>query len=189
MNDSLSIILSVHNVQNTLARQVSDLLEVLPELTSEFELLIVDKMADHPYLSQAHVTRLPDGLVVSLPSDTLFATGSATLTPAARDAALFLGGLLHGVRNRVDVNGHSDPTPISSDAFASNWELSTSRALAFANALAAAGLTRRIVAFGFADTRFFDISEHIPEESRLRLARRVDIVIRGGLGGDEPEGP
>ncbi len=42
MNDSLSVILSVFDAQATLARRVSEILEVLPELTSDFEVLIVD---------------------------------------------------------------------------------------------------------------------------------------------------
>ena len=42
MDQSLSIILPVHNAEQTLARQVNDLLEVVPELTSRFEVLIVD---------------------------------------------------------------------------------------------------------------------------------------------------
>lgn len=39
---SLSVVLPVHNAESTLARQVAELLDVLPELTSSFEVLIVD---------------------------------------------------------------------------------------------------------------------------------------------------
>ena len=42
MDQSLSVILPVHNAETTLARQIHELLEVLPELTSRFEVLIVD---------------------------------------------------------------------------------------------------------------------------------------------------
>jgi len=42
LNDSLSIILPVHNAQDTLATQVADVLDVMAELTSTFELLIMD---------------------------------------------------------------------------------------------------------------------------------------------------
>ena len=42
MSESLSVIVPVHNAQNDLAGQVADLLEVLPELTCDFEVLIVD---------------------------------------------------------------------------------------------------------------------------------------------------
>ena len=42
MLDSLSLVLPVHNAEATLAAQVEQLLEVIAELTSQFELLIFD---------------------------------------------------------------------------------------------------------------------------------------------------
>ena len=42
MERSLTILLPVHNVQSTLAKTVQELLEVVGELTEQFELLIVD---------------------------------------------------------------------------------------------------------------------------------------------------
>ncbi len=42
MDLSLSIVLPVHNAQNTLARDIHRLLELLPDITSRFEILIVD---------------------------------------------------------------------------------------------------------------------------------------------------
>lgn len=42
MHKSLTILLPVHNVQATLAGQVKELLDFLPEISAEFEILIVD---------------------------------------------------------------------------------------------------------------------------------------------------
>lgn len=42
MHKSLTILLPVHNVQSTLAGQVEELLDFLPEISAEFEILIVD---------------------------------------------------------------------------------------------------------------------------------------------------
>ena len=42
MDKSLTILLPVHNAQSTLQRQVIELLEFLPELASDFEVVIVD---------------------------------------------------------------------------------------------------------------------------------------------------
>lgn len=48
MNDSLSIIVPVRNAEAHLNRQVHQLLELLPDLTSDFEILIIDDgSADH----------------------------------------------------------------------------------------------------------------------------------------------
>ena len=42
MNDSLSIIVPVRNAEAALAVQIGKLLEVLPDLTSRFEIVVVD---------------------------------------------------------------------------------------------------------------------------------------------------
>ena len=48
MDLSLSIVLPVHNAQNTLACDVHLLLELLPDITPRFEILIVDDASsDH----------------------------------------------------------------------------------------------------------------------------------------------
>jgi glycosyltransferase involved in cell wall biosynthesis len=48
VNDSLSIILPVRDCQATLAEQVHHLLEVVPDLTSRFEIILVDDAStDH----------------------------------------------------------------------------------------------------------------------------------------------
>ena len=42
MDLSLSVVLPVHNAETTLTHRISELLEVLPEVSSRFEILIVD---------------------------------------------------------------------------------------------------------------------------------------------------
>ena len=42
MNDSLSIIVPVHNAEAVLPQQIERLLEMLPDLTNRFEILVVD---------------------------------------------------------------------------------------------------------------------------------------------------
>ena len=42
MHKSLTILLPGHNAQGTLARQITTLLDFLPEISTEFEILIVD---------------------------------------------------------------------------------------------------------------------------------------------------
>ncbi|WP_146117929.1 MULTISPECIES: glycosyltransferase family 2 protein [Pirellulaceae] len=42
MNKSLSIVMPVHNVQSSIAAEVDRLLEIMADLTTEFELMIVD---------------------------------------------------------------------------------------------------------------------------------------------------
>ena len=42
MNESVSVVFPVYNVEATLCAQVDELLDVLPEMSSEFEIVIVD---------------------------------------------------------------------------------------------------------------------------------------------------
>ena len=42
MKPSVTVLLPVYNAQHRLERQVAEILDVLPELTSRFELMIID---------------------------------------------------------------------------------------------------------------------------------------------------
>ncbi|GAB4120600.1 MAG: flagellar motor protein MotS [Rhodothalassiaceae bacterium] len=125
----------------------------------------------------ARVTRLSDRIVLSLPSDTAFAPGSAVLTPTARAALGDLAVQFARLENAITIHGHTDPTPVSGRRFASNWELSLRRADAVARALSEAGYRRAVRVFGHADANYGDISPALPEAERRRLGRRIDIAI------------
>ena len=146
---------------------------------SYLQRILEEKIATDPLLSRGLVLRLDDRLLLSLPADLLFAPGRADPTPAARNAATVLASALAFVANQLEVQGHTDPDPVSgSGAFASNWELSLARATAIANAISAGGYGLPIHVFGLADSRFFDLSTALGEPRRMRLARRVDLILR-----------
>lgn len=72
------------------------------------------------------------------PSEVLFPSGSADLSPAGRDQVRSVVTILDDLRPRIPpeiewiirVDGHTDTTPISPGAaFRDNWELSSARAL------------------------------------------------------------
>ena len=134
-----------------------------------------------PLLSAGHVLRLEDRLIIVLPGDLLFEEGGATMTDSGRRSLFVLGGVLRNIGNQVGVNGHSGPgLPVGSD-YSSNWELSTARAAAVANALKQSGYTDDIIAYGYADSRSAQLSD-LPEGVGGALARRIDIVIRPTAG-------
>jgi glycosyltransferase involved in cell wall biosynthesis len=54
LDQSLSLVLPVHNAQSILARQVTTLLDLLPELTTRFEVLIVDDGSTDRTEEEAH---------------------------------------------------------------------------------------------------------------------------------------
>ena len=132
-------------------------------------------------LSQSRIMRRGDRLIVALPGDLLFDPGRAVLSQQARDAVFTLGGVLRTLGNQIGVNGHSDPKPLTSPEYASNWELSLARAAAVANALRRSGYEKEILAYGFADSRYDELPR-MNEAQRQASARRVDIVLFATAG-------
>ncbi len=151
--------------------------------------VLVEKTRRDPVLARALLNRLDDRLIIALPSDLLFAPARAELSGEARDALAVLGETLENIGNRIDINGYADPRRITGGDFASNWELSTARALAVADALRAAGYTRRIVTLGSVGSGLSNLLAATPRADRLRLARRVDVVIRESYMSVSNDGP
>ncbi|MBT3358844.1 MAG: flagellar motor protein MotB [Rhodospirillales bacterium] len=144
--------------------------------------VLEDTVTKDPVLSRSRLMRLEDRLVVALPGDLLFAPGRAELSERARQALFVLGGVLRNVGNQIGVNGHTDPTPPAGGGYQSNWELSMGRAAVVANSLRNSGYSEDIIAYGYADSRFGDLPD-LPNEERMSLARRVDIIVFPTVGG------
>lgn len=103
----------------------------------------------------------------------LFASGSATLQPAAINLLRTLAPSLASLPGSITVEGHSDDLAISTIRFPSNWELSAARAAAVVRALAGMGIpSARLGALGLADSR-----PVTADPARRAENRRVEIVI------------
>jgi chemotaxis protein MotB len=131
-------------------------------------------LPDNPALADLHMMRRPEGLVLSLPADLLFAPGQATLSESGRAALFVMAGVADNLGNALDVAGHADATP-SGSQWPSNWELSLARAQAVAAALHQAGYLRPITMRGHGDGRAGEVAA---TPDRNALARRVELVIR-----------
>ncbi len=115
------------------------------------------------------------GLVMNVVSGVLFDSSSATLTTQGKALLKSLEPVFDSFGNKLVVEGHTDPRPIKSTVFPSNWELSTSRATAVVRDLLADGIRdTRLSAAGYADTR--PRASNKTEEGMARN-RRVDIVV------------
>lgn len=90
-------------------------------------------------------------------SDDLYTSGSANLQPEATqilNRVLAAFKLIRYDDFEIDVEGHTDNVPITSAAFASNWELSTSRASNIVKYFSQMGIPQeRLKASGYADSR------------------------------------
>ncbi len=73
------------------------------------------------------------------------------------------------------IDGHTDKRPIKTPQFASNWELSTARAVAVVKYLASRGIPQeRLAAAGFAEFVPLDLGE---SEPAFRRNRRIEMKL------------
>lgn len=121
------------------------------------------------------------GLVVTVVTDQLlFQSGSAEIQPEGADILAQVAAAVRGLPNQIAIEGHTDPAPIATAQFPSNWELSTARASSVLRFLVdVAGLDPgRLTASGYADTR--PIADNATPEGRAKN-RRVEIVVLNSL--------
>lgn len=108
-----------------------------------------------------------------------FSSGSAFLQPQFRPIVQKIADLLKDVPGEITVTGHTDDLPIVSELFASNWELSSQRAVAVAHEM--------IKVAGFEEQRLMVIGrgsaqplEKADSDEARRHNRRVEISILQG---------
>jgi chemotaxis protein MotB len=118
----------------------------------------------------------PRGLVLSLPVEATFATGSADVQPDALALIGRLAATVGPLGNALRIEGHTDDVPIRTSRYGSNWELSTARASAVvAFLIGKAGIEpARLSAAGYGE-----FHPRVPNDSAANRARnrRVDIVV------------
>jgi chemotaxis protein MotB len=120
---------------------------------------------------------IADGkMVLELPTDVLFPSGSAKLSDEGGLAIAEVTGVLIGLTDRrFQVEGHSDNVPIKTRRFPSNWELASARATVVVNTMMAAGMSGdRISAASFGE--FHPVASNDTEEGRA-ANRRIQIVV------------
>jgi len=115
------------------------------------------------------------GIIVRLKGQMLFSAGSDELHPEAFIFLDEIANLAEGFPYALSIEGHTDDTPINTARYASNWHLSTARAIAALRYLVdVAGIDpRRVSASGYADTR--PLAPNDSPENRARN-RRVEFV-------------
>jgi chemotaxis protein MotB len=116
------------------------------------------------------------GLVVHILESALFDQGSSVLKPKAMEVLDLIADQLQGRPNHVRVEGHTDDTPIRSEVYPSNWELSSARATTVVRYYSESHSIApdRISALGYGEFRPVVPNNSIENRARNR---RVDIVI------------
>ncbi len=118
----------------------------------------------------------PDKITISLTSDLLFDSGSATLRSSADPVLAAVATALKDKPNQIRVEGHTDNIPINTSDFNSNWELSAARATAVLRRLVEGdGMSpERLFAAAFSDTH--PVADNTTAQGRAEN-RRADIVV------------
>ncbi len=119
-------------------------------------------------------------MVVELPDNILFESGEADLKDAGQAALSEIVEVLKTIPGRdFQVAGHTDNVPIHSRRFPSNWELSTSRAVAVTKFMIERGLEgSRLSAAGCAEMA--PVAPNDTPEGRAQN-RRIEIILLPNL--------
>lgn len=155
-----------------LARKVN----VLEQYRSEFFGRLRAAIAENP------LVRIEGDRFV-LQAELLFPSGSAELSDRGKEELGELAEVLRGLISAIPedlnwilrVDGHTDRVPINTPVFASNWELSTARAVSVVRHLAGLGIpVERLAATGFGE--FHPIDPGSTAEA-YRKNRRIEMKL------------
>ncbi|MGP0564520.1 MULTISPECIES: OmpA family protein [unclassified Nitrospina] len=160
------------------AAEIKESLDVLTGLKSDNILTEVKNVAKVESLSDVMTISTDQSkIIVKVPSQSLFDTGSAELNLGRGKKVL--DELIRITEKypsyKININGHTDNSEIPNKRFASNWELSSARATSVLRYFINQNIDpKRMTATGFADT--FPIATNKTERGRA-LNRRVEFVL------------
>jgi chemotaxis protein MotB len=158
-------------------------LQLEKDLTGQMAKSLEDEMRAKLESKDVTISQLQGKLTVTIVDRVMFDSGEATLKPDGAAVMQKIAALLAAHPElKIHVIGHTDNVPIRPTAqtrFASNWELSTARALAAVHFLTEkAGVDpRRVGAVGYGEFR--PIADNATAEGRAKN-RRIAITILPG---------
>ncbi len=158
-----------------LQTQVANL-EKEKEASGQMAKGLEDEMRSELESRDVTISNLQGKLTVTILDRLMFDSGEAVLQPDGEPVLRKIAAILAGHPDlKIHVVGHTDNVPIRT-RFASNWELSTARALAAVHFLTErAGVDpRRVGAVGYGEFR--PIADNSTPEGRARN-RRIAITI------------
>lgn len=140
---------------------------------------VIDQFKSLIDAGQLQVNIVDGRMVINLPQDILFDSGSAKLSPQGSETLQEVARVLAQIDREFQVEGHTDNVPIHSSRFPSNWELSSARAMAVVHLLVGNKVhPDKLSGAGY--------GEHQPTASNeskegRKLNRRIEIVMLPNL--------
>ena len=146
----------------------------IEEIASEVEEFVYkNKLA-----GQVQVSSDERGAVITVSDIVLFSPGTARMNRKGTQVIKQVFDLLNQFNYEVKIEGHTDDSPIRTERFPSNWELSASRAAEVARMFVESGFSAENLSIeGLAQFR-----PKVPNTSSLNRAtnRRIEIVYQRG---------
>jgi chemotaxis protein MotB len=152
-----------------------------------------DEMRSDLESKDVTISKLQGKLTVNILDRILFDSGEAVLKPAGEAVLQKVAAILaQHPEIKIHVIGHTDNVPIRPDArnrFASNWELSSARAIAAVRFLTErAGVDpRRVGAVGYGEFR--PVADNATAEGRAHNRRIAITILPDELAGADSEPP
>ena len=147
--------------------------------SSQYETL-ARSLKDEIKSGKIELSELRGRMVVKMKDKILFSSGSTTINKEGIAALNKVADALKGVEGKIiRVEGHTDNVPVDPKGpFPSNWELSTTRALAVVKLLQEQGVPPdRLSAAGYGEFQPIASNKANPGRS---LNRRIEIVLAPG---------
>ena len=174
VHDSSKLKSSIHEMEAALAalneqkRQTEARIAEYRKLLASFQALID--------AGKLKVKVVNGRMIVELPSDVLFASGSIELSETGKTSIAEIGAILATMKDRqFEVDGHTDDQPIKTARFPSNWWLASGRAIAVSEILIKSALSPTAVnAASFGEFR--PIASNATPGGRAQN-RRIEIVL------------
>jgi chemotaxis protein MotB len=163
--------LAVRRRAEAMRRERERLTTLARDLTSTLAPLVKE--------GKVRVTQNSRGVSVEINASVLFNSGEASLNADSREALRALAVLLRDDPHTLQVEGHTDPAPIRSSTFPSNWELSAARASAVVRLFIDSGVpAARMTVVGHGSN--IPVATNDDPEGRARN-RRVAVTILSAL--------
>ncbi len=139
---------------------------------------IVNQLVKNKELDGVSAKMTERGLLLTFDEQYLFPSGSAELSPSAKLMLDRVGVLVYEkfMLHNMRIEGHTDSTPIATNKYPSNWELSAARACSVVRYLIGRFkfFPQLFTAIGYADTRPV-VKSNAPEDAQKN--RRIEIMI------------
>lgn len=166
------------NIDETTVHAVDEVGAMVAKEVEEIASEVEEFVFKNTLAGQVEVSSDERGAVITISDVVLFPAGRARMTYEGTKTIKQIFSLLEQFNYDVKIEGHTDDSPIHTERFPSNWELSASRAADVARMLVESGFPpEKLSIEGFAQYR-----PKVPNTSPQNRAqnRRIEIVYQRG---------